>query len=202
MMGIDMLNPLQGDGTSTAGNDPVRTLVSPTRIVWVSDNSGQSSVTDAEILLEEKHGQVPEGEFLAGSGCRMENKGTPASVLVDFVCELHGGLQLASGGLSGKDVKVRVRFGESVSEAMAELGERGACNTAFTPCATTGVACSTWEPQVSGRISTPSGPRTPSALTSSLWQVKRTYTETSAISATWDSATACATVGHRAPQPG
>jgi alpha-L-rhamnosidase len=128
MMGIDMLNPLQGDGTSTAGNDPVRTFVSPTRIVWVSDNSGQSSVTDAEILLKERYGQIPEGEFLDGSGCRMENKGAPASVLVDFGKELHGGLQLASGGLSGKDVKVRVRFGESVSEAMAEIGERGACN--------------------------------------------------------------------------
>ena len=123
-----MLNA-QSDGSSTASNDPVRTFVSPTRIVWVSDNSDQSSVTDAAILLKERHGQVPEGEFLAGSGCRMVNKGAPASVLVDFGSELHGGLQLASGGLSGKDgVKVRVRFGESVSEAMAELGERGAGN--------------------------------------------------------------------------
>jgi hypothetical protein len=49
-------------------------------------------------------------------------------VLVDFGCELHGGVQLASGGTSGRNVKVRVRFGESVAEAMAELGERGACN--------------------------------------------------------------------------
>jgi hypothetical protein len=100
----------------------------PTRVVWVSEKGEQSSVANAEILLKEKHGQVPEGVFLAGSGCRLENKGAPASVLVDFGRELHGGVQLASGGPSGRDVKVRVRFGESVAEAMAEMGERGACN--------------------------------------------------------------------------
>ena len=109
--------------------DPrVRTFVMPARVIWFSEKSEQSSVAHAEILLKEKHGQVPEGAFLAGSGCRLENKGAPASVLVDFGRELHGGVQLASGGPSGKDVKVRVRFGESVAEAMAELGERGACN--------------------------------------------------------------------------
>ena len=109
--------------------DPrVRTYVMPTRVVWTSENGGQSSVATPEILLKEKHGQVPEGLFLAGSGCRLENKGEPASVLVDFGRELHGGVSLAAGGPSGKDVKVRVRFGESVAEAMSELGERGACN--------------------------------------------------------------------------
>jgi len=115
----------------TAGEtrDPrVRTFVMPTRVVWTSANNEKSSVANAEILLSEKYGQVPEGVFLAGSGCRMENKGEPASVLVDFGRELHGGVHLASGGPSGRDVKVRVRFGESVAEAMAELGERGACN--------------------------------------------------------------------------
>ena len=100
----------------------------PTRVMWISEKSDKASVADAEVLLKEKYGQVPEGIFLAGSGCRTENKGVPASVLVDFGRELHGGLQLASGGLSGQGLKVRVRLGESVSEAMAELGERGACN--------------------------------------------------------------------------
>ena len=109
--------------------DPrVRTFIMPTRVVWFSPNSEKSSVANPEILLTKKHGQVPEGIFLAGSGCRMENKGEPASVLVDFGRELHGGVHLASGGPSAKGLKVRVRFGESVAEAMAELGERGACN--------------------------------------------------------------------------
>ncbi len=109
--------------------DPrTRTYVMPTRVVWTSADSASSSVARAELLVSERHGQVPEGLFLAGSGCRLENKGAPASVLVDFGRELHGGVQLASGGPSGKDVKVRVRCGESVAEALSELGERGACN--------------------------------------------------------------------------
>ncbi len=109
--------------------DPrVREFVMPTRILWRSPNTEKSSVSDPEILLREKYGQVPEGPFLAGTGCRMENKGEIASVLVDFGRELHGGVHLASGGPSAKGMKVRVRFGESASEAMAELGERGAGN--------------------------------------------------------------------------
>ena len=120
------LSLAQGGGETP---DPrTRTFVMPTRVVWVSPNTDQSSVANAEILIAPKLGQVPEGIFLEGSGCRMENKGAPASVLVDFGRELHGGLSLASGGPSGKDVKVRVRYGESVAEAMSELGERGACN--------------------------------------------------------------------------
>jgi hypothetical protein len=129
MKAIFCLMAAAGCAVAAEQADPrVRTFVMPTRVVWVSEKSEQSSVTGSEILLKEKYGQVPEGIFLAGSGCRLENKGAPASVLVDFGRELHGGVQLASGGPSGRDVKVRVRFGESVAEAMAELGERGACN--------------------------------------------------------------------------
>jgi len=109
--------------------DPcVRTFVMPSRVVWTSPESDTSSVSNPEILLSPKYGQVPEGVFLSGGGCRMENRGEPASVLVDFGRELHGGVSLAAGGASEKGMKVRVRFGESVAEAMAELGERGAGN--------------------------------------------------------------------------
>ncbi|MDD5037662.1 MAG: hypothetical protein PHE55_23275, partial [Methylococcaceae bacterium] len=109
--------------------DPrTRTYLLPARVVWTSGAQDKASVGDASILLSPKLGQVPEGRFLAGCGCRMENKGEPASLVVDFGRELHGGLKLMSGGPSSKGVKVRLRFGESVSETMAELGERGACN--------------------------------------------------------------------------
>ena len=109
--------------------DPcTRTFMMPTRVVWTSENSASSTLSGAEILVSPRYGQVPEGMFQDGTGCRLENNGNPASVLVDFGVELHGGVQLAAGGPSGRDVKVRVRFGESVAEAMAELGERGACN--------------------------------------------------------------------------
>lgn len=121
------LSALRGQAADQV--DPrVRTYVMPKRIVWVSENSQQSSVGNPNILLKAKYGQIPEGAFLEGSGCRLENKGASASVLVDFGRELHGGLQLGSGLTSGEPIKVRVRFGESVAEAMSELGERGAEN--------------------------------------------------------------------------
>ena len=45
------------------------------------------------------------------------------SILLDFGTELQGGIQLTTGVSSaGGPVTVRIRFGESVSEAMAELG--------------------------------------------------------------------------------
>ena len=113
---------------SAAANEAVdvrtRTWVWPTRVVW------STNATDAALLVGKRYGQVPEGRFLAGSGCLLNRKSTneTTAVLLDFGRELHGGLQIGSGGRSGKGTKVRVRFGESVAEAMAELGERNTTN--------------------------------------------------------------------------
>ena len=113
---------------SAAANEAVdvrtRTWVWPTRIVW------STNAMDSALLVGKRYGQVPEGRFLAGSGCLLNRKSTneTVAVLLDFGRELHGGLQIGSGGRSGKGTKVRVRFGESVAEAMAELGERNTTN--------------------------------------------------------------------------
>jgi alpha-L-rhamnosidase len=54
---------------------------------------------------------------------------TPAnqtSIVLDFGKELQGGLQLITGIWAGnKPIKVRVRFGESVSETMSDIGGKG-----------------------------------------------------------------------------
>ena len=49
----------------------------------------------------------------------------PAGVLLDFGGELHGGVEIFTTMMpDSKNLRhVRVRFGESVSEAMAELGD-------------------------------------------------------------------------------
>jgi len=117
--------PASGGGRQ---DSRTRELILPKRMMWTSASTDQASVAGADILLAPKFGQVPEGVFLAGSGCRLENRGAPAALLLDVGRELHGGLRLAAGEPSARDVKVRVRFGESASEAMAELGERGAGN--------------------------------------------------------------------------
>ena len=66
-----------------------------------------------------------EGEFCVGSGPLLR-KGD--RLLLDFGRELHGSLQLGSGAKTDEGARLHVRFGESVAEALAPLGERGACN--------------------------------------------------------------------------
>ena len=112
--------------------DPrVRAYVAPTRVVWTSSNAGaygtRSAVKNAEGLLAAKHGQVPEKAWLRPSGCTLVNNGDPAGVLLDFGRELHGGLQIGNSEFTHGS-RVRIRFGESVGEAMADVGEKGATN--------------------------------------------------------------------------
>jgi len=101
----------------------LRTYIEPTRIVWQSADDAKASVSNATELLKPKLGQVSEGAFLSWGGCMMENKGAAPAILLDFGRELHGGIAIAQGHARG--AKVRVRFGESVGEAMAEAGEKG-----------------------------------------------------------------------------
>jgi len=95
-----------------------RTTVSPLRVT--SEN-----VEDASCLLVKRWGQVSEGVFLEGSGALLATNGW---LVLDYGRELHGNLVLGCGAKSGHDAKVHVRFGESMSEALAPLGERGAGN--------------------------------------------------------------------------
>lgn len=100
-----------------------REFIFPTRIVWTAGN-----VENTETLLKEKPLQstLPSGDI-----CVMKNEGTEkASILLDFGVEIHGGLRLvAMKEKTRKGTKVRIRFGESVSEAMSEIGgEHNATN--------------------------------------------------------------------------
>lgn len=110
--------------------DPrTRTFLPPARVVWTSGDAvygNRSSVKDAESLLKPRYGQIPEERWRANCGCTMENNGEPASVLLDFGRELHGGIQI--GGMGQRGMKMRVRFGESVGEAMSEIGQKSAGN--------------------------------------------------------------------------
>ena len=113
--------------------DPrVRTYVDPVRVVWqspVASGFGERfEVKGADQLLGKRRGQVPEGGWgKPASGCRLVNRGETPGILLDFGRELQGGVQLGvAGGAHG--MRVRIRFGESVAEAMSEIGEKGATN--------------------------------------------------------------------------
>lgn len=96
-----------------AGNmtrDPrVRSYINPVRLVW-SNNNG---VSEPEALI-----------LGAGDTFSMRHAhGTePSAILLDFGAELHGGIKIDSicNSMENNPVRFRVRFGESVSEAMYE----------------------------------------------------------------------------------
>ena len=101
--------------------DPcVRAMIPPVRIVATSPG-----MKDANELCGPRRWQVSEGAFGKGSGPVLK----PGEWLVlDFGRELHGSIQIGCGAKSGKSARARVRLGESVAEALSELGERGASN--------------------------------------------------------------------------
>lgn len=97
-----------------------RIYLSPQRVLWQSDPSGKY-VKDAKNLLRPGNGQ---GELVNKDMVTLlsddQQKG---GILLDFGRELHGGLQIVTGMMSkNAPVKVRIRFGESASEAMSDIG--------------------------------------------------------------------------------
>lgn len=101
----------------------VREYVYPTRVVW---STGQ--VSNVDHLLERGNGQAT---LHNRSITTIKNEGeVKGSVLLDFGKELHGAVEIVTGmwGGGNKPRNIRIRFGESVSEAMSNIGEKGATN--------------------------------------------------------------------------
>ena len=106
--------------------DPrVREYITPTRIVWMG---AEEQITHPEYLLREGVGQA---DLTNSHICVMRStKEKHPAILLDFGRELHGALQIVTG-MPGDHtpVRVRIRFGESASEAMCDITkENGATN--------------------------------------------------------------------------
>jgi alpha-L-rhamnosidase len=115
------------DDQAEAAVDPrARAYLTAKRVVWTSDASGVH-VRNAEKLLIPGSGQA---ELVNRSPVVLKSSaGHTAGVLLDFGREIHGSVSLVTGMWENKKpLRVRVRFGESVSEAMAELGASGSTN--------------------------------------------------------------------------
>ncbi|WP_168119871.1 alpha-L-rhamnosidase C-terminal domain-containing protein [Paenibacillus sp. HB172176] len=108
--------------------------IDPVRIVWRSDNE-DAILTGAELLLQGQDGQSIHDSSKRKT-CVARHAGSAPGILLDFGVELHGGVQIcvAMGGNKEKlSARFRVRFGESVMEAMSELGgETNATNNHAT----------------------------------------------------------------------
>lgn len=116
--GLHALPPVLPENTAKS---PLSSfLIPPQRIVWASE----SGITNAESLLKPHSGQVvlkePAPPLVMKPG---------AAIIIDFGVQISGAVELFTTMTACKDMpSVRVRFGESVSETMAEIGERGAQN--------------------------------------------------------------------------
>lgn len=103
----------------------IREYLSPVRIIWQQDSV---QIENEHYLLLPGNGQA---DLSNNQVCVMRSTDArhPA-LLLDFGKEIQGGIQLVTGmPASQKPVRIRVRFGESVSEAMCEIdGKNGATN--------------------------------------------------------------------------
>lgn len=99
----------------------VRRFLTPQKVVWTS-HGDKCSITGTEYLLLDREPQI---NLNAEEVCVLENKGAPASIVLDFGVEFHGNVKLFVKEVSQERVNLRVRFGESVMEAMEdELGRK------------------------------------------------------------------------------
>jgi len=89
----------------------------PVRVLHTEGN-----VENEETLLQRKALQISLKE---AQSCVVRGKGF---LVLDFGKEYHGGVRILTHHTSAPTVKIRLRFGESVSEAYAQIGEKGACN--------------------------------------------------------------------------
>lgn len=106
----------------------VHNYLTPTRIVWTSDNNSEKYVINTRSILKQGTGQA---DLNTGTYLRLigddTNKG---GIILDFGKEIQGGLEIITS-INNKNPagKVRIRFGESVAEAMSDIGgEGGATN--------------------------------------------------------------------------
>ncbi len=121
-----LLSLLWISGLSAQQRDSrTREYLPPVRIVWQQDSA---LIRGSENLLQPGNGQSDLSNLKI---CKMSStdQSHPA-ILLDFGRELQGGLQLVTGmPESHEPIAVRIRFGESASEAMCEIdGANGATN--------------------------------------------------------------------------
>ena len=103
----------ESDKAASAERDPrIRERLAPVAVRWASSAEVRAAaarcigVTSGQAVVH-----TPEAPCVLASG---------SGVLVDYGREIHGGIRVVSGNNRPRVVRLRVRFGESVSEAMGE----------------------------------------------------------------------------------
>jgi alpha-L-rhamnosidase len=96
------------------------------RIVWMSDYSGRR-VRNAKSILKPGIGQA---DLNSGGYLNLiSTKDSFPGIILDFGKEIQGGLEIVTTrGIAKEGNKIRIRFGESVSETMSNVEKDGATN--------------------------------------------------------------------------
>lgn len=132
----------QGLESRAEADERRRVYLTPTAVIWEAGR-----VSGSKALLENRSVQVG---LHNSDCCTLTNDGAAASILLDYGKELAGGLMLSVGTLCGaEEVRLRIRFGESATEAMSEPGGPGG--------ATNDHACRDWTISVRQLSMTPVG---------------------------------------------
>lgn len=121
------LPPIFDDSYQAQKDSRIRQYLSPKRIVWMSDRSG-TSVVDAPNLLRKGTGQA---DLVHQHFAKLISKeGETPGILFDFGKEIQGGIQIVTDQPANqKPIRIRIRLGESVSEAMSDIDTiQGATN--------------------------------------------------------------------------
>ena len=98
-------------------------FIFPVRIV-----KSAGGITGTDNLLKKRFlALVP--SFIEERTTKLTKKGEESVyILLDFGRELQGGIRLVTERCSAVNMKVRIVFGESVSESLSSVGEKGATN--------------------------------------------------------------------------
>lgn len=117
------LPPIFQHNEATQLDSRTRAFLPPTRIVWKYDDEGKL-IKGKENLLKQGNGQ---SDLANQNICTLKSTENQfPSLLLDFGKEIHGGLQFVTGMFPDhKPIRIRVRLGESVSEAMSNISEKG-----------------------------------------------------------------------------
>lgn len=121
------LPPIFDNSYEAQKDSRIRQYLTPKRIVWMSDRSG-ISVVDASNLLRKGTGQA---DLVHQHFAKLiSNEGDTPGILFDFGKEIQGGIQIVTDQPADqRPIRVRIRLGESVSEAMSEIDSvHGATN--------------------------------------------------------------------------
>ncbi|MBQ8509178.1 MAG: alpha-L-rhamnosidase [Clostridia bacterium] len=112
----------QLSGIKPFDTDPrTRTYLRPVCIVMT-----KGDVQNAECLLKNVPNQIQLADSVETVTMRNTEGSEHAAILLDLGCEIHGSVRILTQNCDPHPAQVKIRMGESVSEAMNDVGVKGA----------------------------------------------------------------------------